>query len=62
MQIITDIMGKRPRLDFTESFHFKNSYLQEVQCLEAHKELIKEVLSYQMKEEKEINLHLKKYL
>jgi UDP-galactopyranose mutase len=56
-----DLMAQRPRLD-TTAFYFKDSYEAEIQCMNTLTELIKEVSSYLMSNEKRLNKSIKDYL
>ena len=40
MQIVTDIMGQRPRLDLKASY-FVDGYTAEIQLLETHRNLMR---------------------
>jgi hypothetical protein len=51
MQIITDLMGKRPRLDL-ESSYFVDSYDAEIMCLHKQFELVKMLVDVQISLEK----------
>lgn len=58
---MTDIMAQRPRLD-TTSIYFKDSYEAEIQCMNTLTELIREVSTYLMINEKRLNKSIKDYL
>ena len=57
MQIITDIMARRPRLNLQASY-FMDAYEAEIECLEKQLELVKVIIEYQIKLEKTENKRL----
>ena len=57
MQIITDIMARRPRLNLNASY-FKDAYAAEISCLEKQLELVKVLVDYQVSIEKSENKRL----
>lgn len=65
VQIITDLMAKRPKLNF-DSTYFKDSYRAEIESLELRNKLVREVIDHQIATEKDIitntNDHLDKKL
>jgi len=60
MLAITDIIGKRPRLN--TDYYFTQGYKQEVQCLEAHEKLVEEAVRFQIESERAENLQIRQYL
>ena len=54
MQIVTDIMARRPRLNM-QAHYFRDSYMAELRCLDAQMELIQMLISNQIKIEREQN-------
>ena len=62
MQVMTDLMAQRPRIDYSTSNYFVESYKAEVVCFETHLRLIKEIIKFQVNEEKKHNKHIKDYL
>ena len=59
MQIITDVMSQRPRLDCQKSEYFAESYRAEVKCLQTQSTLMSEVVHYLMRNEKKENQDMK---
>ena len=57
MQVITDIMARRPRLNLQASY-FKDAYAAESDCLEKQLELVKLLIDYQVSIEKTENKRL----
>ena len=57
MQIITNIMSRRPRLNLTANY-FKDSYKAESACLDQQFELIRMIVDMQIKLEKTENKRL----
>ena len=57
MQIITDIMARRPRLNLQASY-FKDAYQAECECLEKQLEIVKIIIDYQVSLEKTENKRL----
>ncbi|CAH1785032.1 unnamed protein product [Owenia fusiformis] len=51
-QVITNVMAKRPRLDFQESY-FVKSYRMECICLRQHAHLVKSILDKQIEDQRE---------
>jgi hypothetical protein len=54
-------MAKRPKLNLSGS-HFKDSYIAEVECLEAKTSLIREIMDLLMDTEVQENNNVKGYL
>ena len=61
MQIITDLMAKRPILEL-EKLHFKQSYRAEIDALNAHREFMQTVISLMLEKERKTNKELREYL
>ena len=40
MQVITDLMARRPRLDIHAGY-FRDSYISEIECLDAQFDLVR---------------------
>lgn len=57
MQIITDIMARRPRLNLNACY-FKDAYAAEISCLEKQLELVQLLVDYQVSIEKSENRRL----
>ena len=57
MQVITDIMARRPRLNLQASY-FKDAYAAEITCLDKQLELVKILIDYQVSIEKTENKRL----
>uniref|UniRef100_UPI00403A150E coiled-coil domain containing 162 isoform 2 n=1 Tax=Danio rerio TaxID=7955 RepID=UPI00403A150E len=51
-QVITDIMHRRPQMDFTAGY-FVQSYRDSIVCLQSHQQLIKLVLNNQIDEQRQ---------
>ncbi|XP_051501949.1 uncharacterized protein si:ch73-242m19.1 [Myxocyprinus asiaticus] len=51
-QVITDIMHKRPQMDFTAGY-FAQAYRDAIVCLQSHQQLIKLVLNNQIDEQRQ---------
>jgi hypothetical protein len=62
MQIMTDTMARRPRIDHCHSHYFLECYRAETKCLETQLKLIREIVDYLMVSEKKENRHIKEYL
>ena len=58
---MTDLMAQRPRLD-TTAFYFLDSYEAEIKCMDTMTQLVKEISTYLMSNEKKLNKQLKDYL
>lgn len=61
VQIIVDLMAKRPRLN-TDATHFIDSYKSEIKYLTSMREFIRELMNEQIKREKTISNDIKEYL
>lgn len=61
VQIITDLMALRPRLNL-HGTHFKDSYRAEIDCLTLKTEIIREMMRMQMKSEFDANNSIREYL
>ena len=57
MQIVTDIMARRPRLNLNANY-FKDSYTAEIKCLEKQLEIVQLLIDYQVSLEKTENKRL----
>ena len=57
MQIVTDIMARRPRLNLN-AYYFKDAYEAEIKCLEKQLELVQLLIDYQVSLEKSENKRL----
>ena len=62
MQIITDVMAWRPKLDHQRCWYFKSSYAAELEYLRTLLKLLKEVINYQMGAEQRENKSVRDYL
>ncbi|XP_044282691.1 uncharacterized protein LOC123021718 [Varanus komodoensis] len=54
VQVITDIMHRRPRFDFHLGY-FVNTYQDECVCLKLHLQLVKDILNQQIDSQREYN-------
>ena len=61
LQIIVDIMAKRPRLN-VDSTHFIDSYKSDIKYIDAMRELINEVVRDQKNRERNISNDIKEHL
>ena len=61
VQIIVDIMAKRPRLNI-DSTHFIDSYKSEIKCIDTMRELISEIVRDQKIRERDISNNIKEHL
>ena len=61
MQVMTEVMAQRPRLDTTASY-FADSYEAEIKCMDTMTKLVREISCYLMSNEKKLNKQLKDYL
>ena len=61
VQIIVDIMAKRPRLNI-DSTHFIDSYKSEIKCIDTMRELISEIVRDQKIRERDISNDIKEHL
>jgi hypothetical protein len=61
MQIITDIMARRPRLNLNANY-FKDAYVAEINCLEKQLEVVQLLVDYQVSLEKTENKRLQDVL
>ena len=62
MQVMTDLMAQRPKLDYKTSTYFIESYRAEINCMETHLKLVKEITSYLMVHERKCNKYIRDYL
>ena len=62
MQIITDLMSARPRLDYQRGEYFIESYKAEIKFYEIQYELLSEIIDFLMKHERKENNHVRDYL
>ena len=60
MQLIVDVMGRRPRLE--PGVYFVETYKAEEQVLITERELVRDVVEGQMRREREENRAMKEYL
>lgn len=59
---MTDLMAQRPRIDCCHSVYFVESYRADTDCIKAQTRLLREIVSYQMKNERKANKGTKDYL
>ena len=57
MQVITDVMARRPRIDLTAGY-FRDAYLAEIKCLEAQFDVLRVIIKMQINIEKTENKRL----
>ena len=62
MQVITDVIGQRPKLDLNDAFYFRESYIAETDSVKTHGKLIKDIVQLQMSEERKENNSIREYL
>ena len=63
MQIMTDLMAERPRLDYSPKvIYFAESYRGEIHCMKTQTKLFRELNAYLVKNERKQNKYIRDYL